>query len=308
MSVGVEEVGDSNAGQPLGIGEFVEARTGGQRVIAAAAYSLDRVTAMTDTLVTKVLLSGNEETVKATGVELADGREIFAKREVIILAGAIRTPQILMLSGIGSKKELARHGIECLVDSPDAGGNLWGHVVFDQFWQLRNPNIGAAIGSTKWTDLVFLNGNPSDWYTTISIPRDGLLHAPSKDEKEAMKDQKALLATPRCHIGNFVFYAALPFDGSRVRTFTLNLLPTSRGTVILPSSDPAAKPIIDRNFNATEADRYRICTGVRMVIKMMNSPAGKEMVVGEAAPEGFKALSENSTDEEIEARFCVPAR
>jgi hypothetical protein len=120
--------------------------------------------------------------------------------------------------------------------------------------------------------------------------------------------EDALLATPRCHIGNFVFYAAPPFDGSRVRTFTLNLLPTSRGTVILPSSDSAAKPIIDHNSNATETDRYWIRTGIRRLIKMMNSPAGREMVVGEAALEGFKTFSENSTDEEIDGRFCVAAR
>jgi choline dehydrogenase-like flavoprotein len=85
---------------------------------------------------------------KAGGVELSDGREISATREVIVSAGAIRTPQLLILSGIGPKEELARHGSEQLVDSPEVGKNLWDHVCFDQVWELRNPEIGTAVGST----------------------------------------------------------------------------------------------------------------------------------------------------------------
>ncbi|TVY80304.1 Alcohol dehydrogenase [acceptor] [Lachnellula suecica] len=302
--VGIKEAGDVNAGSPLGLAECVEARTAGQRVTAPAAYPLDRMTVLHSTLVKKVLISKKEDGTKlATGVELSDGRQISAKREVVISAGSIRTPQILMLSGIGPEEELERHGIEQLVDSPEVGKNHWDHVGLTQCWKLQNPEIGAAIGSPKWTDPAFSTGNPLDWYTTSSVPQDELLAALSQDKHAASTGDDALVASPRCHLGLIVQYFGIPLDGSLITSYALNLMPTSRGTVTLSSTDPAANPIIDHNIYATEADRFRIRSGARLFAKMMSTPAGKEMVVGEAVPEGQKAISENSSDDEIDARF-----
>jgi len=80
---------------------------------------------MLNTLVKRVLISA---TRAANGVELADGRQVFAKWETILSAGALRTPQILMLSGFGDPEEIEKHGIEYLLHSPDVGKNLWDHL------------------------------------------------------------------------------------------------------------------------------------------------------------------------------------
>lgn len=309
-SMGVKEVADINCGAPLGLAEFAESRVDGKRVNAAATYALDKVAVMSDTLVTKVLINSKKNgTSEATGVELADGRKIFVKREVVISAGSIRTPQLLMLSGIGPREELARFGISQLVDSPDVGRNLWDHACMLQLWKARNPKEGIAIGPS-WTDPAMLNSNPQDWSANISVPDEELRAALSKDGNQASKEENALLGSSRCHLGFIVVYnsfAHLPKDGSLVRTITLNLLPTSRGTVTLSSVDPMAKPVIDHNFYATEADRYKIRTGARTTAKLMNSPPVKELILGELVDEGQKPLTETSTDEEIDARFSQAA-
>jgi hypothetical protein len=93
-----------------------------------------------------------------------------------------------------------------------------------------------------------------------------------------------------------------PTDGTLITGYALNKLPTSRERISLPSSDPMDKPKIDNNHYATEADRYRLRTALRLMSKAFNTPAGKEMVVGEAVPEGMKVITATSTDEEIDVR------
>ena len=78
---------------------------------------------MCNTLVHKVTFTD----LKVTGVELADGRKITARKEVILCAGAYRTPQLLMLSGIGPSATLAKHKIPLIYDAPQVGQNLHDH-------------------------------------------------------------------------------------------------------------------------------------------------------------------------------------
>lgn len=299
-----QESGDINDGSPLGVAEGVEARKDGKRVIASEVYPLDGVTVASSTLVRKVLFTSTYEGEKvATGVELTNGRAFTTRREVILCAGAFRTPQLLVLSGIGPPEELKKHGIECMAASPEVGKNLWDHLILLQRWKLRNPNLAGAVGSAKFhADPAFLKGNPMDWYTTVSVPKNELNSALEKDGEE-VADSDLLLAGPRCHLGLFVNYVGLPIDGSLITTFLQNLLPTARGKITLASTDPADNPIVDHNHYSTEADRYRLRTGVRMATKLMKTPAGKEIVVGEAIDEGLVAISDTATDAEIDVRL-----
>jgi choline dehydrogenase-like flavoprotein len=297
--LGIKEVDDINAGSPLGMADIVESRIKGQRVVASAAYSLEGVTVMTSTIARRVIISSSKV---ATGVELADGRIFIAKSEIILSAGSVRTPQLLILSGIGPAEELNKHGIEQIVDAPEVGKNLWDHLGLIVNYKLRHPEIGAAIGSPAWVDPLFQNGNPIDWFTTSSVPREKLKTALSKDSGTDIPDDHHLLLSPRCHLAFFVQYVGRPIDGTLITGYALNKLPTSRGRVSLGSSDPADKPKIDNNHYATEADKYRLRTGLRLMSKMFNTPAGKEMVVGEVVPEGMKAITATSTDEEIDVR------
>ena len=304
-AVGVDEIKDINGGSLLGLAEIVEARTEGQRVISSAAYPLKGVRVMTSTLVNRILITSLDDGTKvATGVELADGRKYGAKREVVLSAGSYGTPQILKLSGIGPTEELTRHDITPLVNSPEVGKNLWDHLRSTQMWKLRHPEIGASVGSSKWTDPAFRNGNPMDWWASHSIPQEGLKQALAADEGGMeMAEQHSLFTANRPHLACVVNYVGMPMDGSLVTTYVINHLPTSRGTVTLASRDPAEEPVIDPNHFSTEADRYRIRTGQKMLLKMLGTPAGKEITVGEAVPEGYQPLTLDSSDEEMDVRI-----
>lgn len=84
---------DADAGNAQGIGDYTENRRNGTREIASNAYSLDGVTILTETMVQKVIFSKHGNVTQAAGIELANGTQIFGD-EVILSAGAIRTPQV----------------------------------------------------------------------------------------------------------------------------------------------------------------------------------------------------------------------
>ncbi|KAK6200681.1 hypothetical protein LQW54_009642 [Pestalotiopsis sp. IQ-011] len=100
---------------------------------------------VTEALVEKILLTEQTSTNKlgATGVAFTgkDGqkRQITAKREVILAAGAVKTPQLLEVSGIGNKDILEKHGIECLLNNPDVGENLQDHGFVPLCWEVEDP-------------------------------------------------------------------------------------------------------------------------------------------------------------------------
>lgn len=116
--VGVSYKRDMNDGNPLGLGELIENRVNCVRHIASSAYGLKNVEIVTETLVRRVVVTDKDSLKVATAVELTGGHEdtghriIKARREVIISAGTYRSPQILMLSGLGPQEELKKHGIQ----------------------------------------------------------------------------------------------------------------------------------------------------------------------------------------------------
>jgi choline dehydrogenase-like flavoprotein len=240
-------------------------------------------------------------------VRLADGRVFTASEEVILSAGAIGSPQILLLSGIGAMEDLEEHGIEQLVDSPEVGKNFHGHMCVSQWWELLEPEKGFAVGSPNFNYQSLEKGFPGDWCITQTMPHDGLKAALAKEE-EVVTDSHPLLSPPRSHTESFLLYVAenkadpiVPTDGSHVTTTVMTMLPTSRGTVTLASRDPAAPPWIDPNYYATEADKYIVRTGLRKIMEqMMETKEGKAMVKRQTVAEGRKQLSPKSSDEEID--------
>lgn len=131
-AVGLEQIPDANAGSPQGFADLTENRKNGKKQLATDAYPLTGIKVMTEALVKRVVVEQVDGKNVATGVELASGAAITAKKEIIVSAGAYRTPQVLMLSGIGSSEELMKHGIEPVVDLPEVGKNLHDHLGIPQ--------------------------------------------------------------------------------------------------------------------------------------------------------------------------------
>ncbi|CAJ2503739.1 Uu.00g111330.m01.CDS01 [Anthostomella pinea] len=302
---------DGNAGNPLGVAELQENRENGQRQVAAAAYPLDGIEVMTDTMVEKVLIengAGEEGGLTAVGILLANGDEIRG-REVIVAAGAIRSPQVLMLSGIGPAADLAKHDIPILLDNPEVGNNLADHGIAWHPWKVKDLAVGRALGSSNpvFNEPQYGWVFPFDFVVSTDVPKEGLAAAIAEDEG-AIPDPAThpLLAHARTFVEHVLMYAGA-VDGSLVTFGIITMLPTARGSIRLASAHGQDAPLIDPNYLGTAVDRYVAREAVKLQIRYAGSYAtviGREILDGEAGAPGFdEVLSIDSTDEYIDARI-----
>jgi choline dehydrogenase-like flavoprotein len=308
--LGVQMVRDGNGGVPLGIAEMVENWRDGKRQCASDAFGLLGVKVLTNTMVQRIIIDEIAGTKTATGVQLVGGHIISAMHEVIVSCGTYRTPQVLMLSGIGSPQVLASHGIPLTVSNPEVGRNFHDHFALCIWWKLKNPELGLAIGTPLWQDSAYRKGLPADWVVYQHVPRELLEEALQIDGN--IIDAGDLLHPQRCHTETLVPYAPagapiadvkLPFDGTHITTAILGMTPTSRGSISISSADPLADPVIDPNYYATEVDRVVLRYGIRQSLKLLQETSdGIAFVEREVPPEGFPTLKADSTDEEIDAR------
>ncbi|KAA8647815.1 hypothetical protein EYZ11_010205 [Aspergillus tanneri] len=310
--IGVKYNPDANAGMPLGLADIGENWRKGQRQLASEAYGLSRrqgISIITDTLVAKVILKEQDGQQVATGVKVVNGHEYHASKEVIISAGTYRTPQVLMLSGIGPAEELAKHNIPQLVNAPEVGRNFHDHFGFLQSWKLRHPEQGLSMGTPLWESPAYAMGVPYDWNVTLQTPSDELMRALQADDGQAPEDHP-YLDPDFAHSEILVIYAPIsqsvvefetPMDGTHISTAVLLMAPTARGQITLANADPANAPVIDPNYYSKEVDRAIMRDGIRKVAKLLlDTPEGKGMVEHEVPQPDNGLIKPDSTDEEID--------
>lgn len=317
-----EEVGiqklpflDANAGIPLGVGDFYENRRQGRRQIAPVSFPLNGIAIMPNTIVAKILFKKksaySQGHVQACGIQLADGTEIHGK-EVILSLGAIRTPQLLMLSGIGPANELAKHGIEVMLDAPHVGDNLSDHGRIGTMWKLNPSWSGSALGPGNeiFQQPQYRWGLPLDFVVTTGIQnKAGLAEAIEADEGVAPDPAThPLLNQDRAFNEHLIMYTD-GGNGSAITFVLVNLLPTSRGKLTMSTSDINDPPLIDPNYNSTEVDKFVMREGLRLQIKLAGSKfatMGRDILGGELGIPGFEGtLTSASTDEYLNSRVAA---
>ncbi|KAL8679069.1 MAG: hypothetical protein Q9186_004609 [Xanthomendoza sp. 1 TL-2023] len=309
---GFHENADLNAGSLHGFAPWVENWNDGSRQHSAKVFDLSGIHLITKIGVSRIILNEHQA---ATGVELLDGRSLTASREVIVSCGAHKTPQLLMLSGIGPEDELKKHGIPQRVGSPTVGRNHFDHLSLHQAWKLRYPERGLAMGSPAFNDPEYAKGFPVEWIGTYPVPEQ-ILAAASQQDAISLNSSSSPKPPPgfifnRASIGLLVAYAPLnlggaydiPLDGSHISSGALLYQPTSRGRITLASGDPADEPIVDPQYYTTSIDNELLRSGVRRVAELMQTPAAKEMVDGETPPKGLPVLGSDASDEDIDARI-----
>lgn len=145
---------DVNAGDPIGMGMGTVSIHNGHRITAASTYVKHRSSNLfvkTDSLVARVVFHDN----RAIGVVTSDGREYRATKEVILAGGAINTPQTLLLSGVGPKDELDRHGITLVHHLEMVGRNLQDHCF---------SAVGIALEKAPDSQVVSQSPSPMGWF------------------------------------------------------------------------------------------------------------------------------------------------
>jgi choline dehydrogenase-like flavoprotein len=286
-------------GRTKGLAEMCENSHNGMRQPSHMAYPLDKVDVLTNTVVHRVIFTDNT----ATGVELADGRVIAAKKEIILCAGTYKTPQILMLSGVGPSATLGNLDIPVVYDSPHVGQNLHDHFAVYFAYRLRDPSAGYALGSPVWKDPDLFKCWPWDWVVNEPTPADIMKRHMSETEKPELNRYEVI-----------TIYAppglpGIPMDGTHITTSTMLLRPTSRGEVSIRSSDPKDQPLIKPNYFSTPVDRDTLIHAARRTLTaMLTTDSLKSMIEAESPPsgEGFEKLTPltaDASDEEIEDRI-----
>jgi choline dehydrogenase-like flavoprotein len=263
MQSGHRRNNDFNGAEQLGVGRYQVTQRNGVRCSAAAAYlnpSLDRpnLCVFTDTLVLRLLFEGR----RAIGVSVHRyGQEetLFAGREIIVSAGAYGSPQILMLSGIGSADDLTPFGIRPIVDLP-VGTNLQDHPLLSMCYLTDERSLFGA-GSADDVALYQQGRGP----VTSNIGEGGVFLSTCGDER--VPDCQFIMAP----VMYFDEALSAPIDHAFTVATTL-LKPTSRGRVALRSARPDAKPRISHNYLATEHDRATMIASVRLAMDIFRRP------------------------------------
>ncbi|MBI3525602.1 MAG: choline dehydrogenase [Betaproteobacteria bacterium] len=265
--------GPSQAGAFLyQVTQFHDKARNGQRCSAAAAYlhpvlARNNLTVLTSAHARRILFEGK----KATGVEYqrhGQIQQVHARREVLLSGGAFHSPQLLMLSGIGPRGELARHGIPVVHELPGVGQNLQDHLDF------------ILSYSSKDTDMFGIG--------------PGALIKQIGEYRQWRRDGAGLLATPFAEGGAFVrsdatvdrpdlqLHFVISIVDNHARKLHLGhgfschvcvLRPHSRGEVFLESADPLAAPGIDPKYLSDQRDLKLLLRGAKLTHRILESPA-----------------------------------
>jgi choline dehydrogenase len=270
--MGVPTTQDFNTGDNEGVGYFHVNQKRGLRMSVATAFLkpvLNRPNLRLETgvLVEKIVFEGK----RAVGVQFRQNGKLIearARGEVVLSAGAIGSPQILQLSGIGAPDWLTALGIATLHEKPGVGRNLQDHL------QQR------AI--FKVTGVKTLNGT---YHSLVGRVLMGMEYALFRSGPLTMAPSQLGIFTkssPDHERANIEFHVqplSLDKFGEPLHRFpaitvsACNLRPTSRGTVRLRSGDPAAKPVIAPNYLSTPEDRRVAADAIRVTRRLMKQPA-----------------------------------
>ncbi|KAJ5388531.1 Glucose-methanol-choline oxidoreductase [Penicillium cosmopolitanum] len=268
------------------------------------------ITIQADTTVDKVIFNKQGGQPRATGVVTkgTDGsfKTFFARKEIIISGGAYCSPAVLLRSGIGSRKELEKHQIECIVDSPGVGKNLMDHLIVFMFYETEKAgltndyhvyhgdNFDKTYAEYKEKKTGFLSTFPFGAFAFARIDdrlKDEPLwknapRLPGRDPMGLTPSQPNIeFFTTECY-GGPKQYDQFPIDQKHAFSMIAELFaPKSRGSVTLNSTNPMENPIVDCNYLADPMDLLVLSEACRFGNEVVMKGAGtKDIVKGSWPP------------------------
>ncbi|MGA0024966.1 MAG: GMC family oxidoreductase, partial [Burkholderiales bacterium] len=293
VEAGIPATEDFNRGDNFGVSRFEVTQKKGVRWSAARAFldpakSRPNLTVVTGALVKKLRLDCR----RVTGVEYFQGNQekfAAARRATILSAGAIGSPQILQLSGIGPAPLLRQHGIPVVHELP-VGENLQDHL------QLRL--------AFRVTNAVTLNTLLDSWWAKAKMGLEYALHRtgpltmpPSQIGAFARSDPGQATPNLEYHVQPISLdrFGVPPHKFPAFTASVCNLRPTSRGHVRITSADPCAYPAIAPNYLSTDEDRRVAVDAIRLTRRIVNESAALKPF----QPEEFMPGPQLQTDEDL---------
>jgi choline dehydrogenase len=288
QALGFPASSDFNGGSPEGVGYYQINTRGGWRASTANAFLHPARKRKNLKLLTHAHVSRVEiEDGRANGVAYTRKGGSFtakARREVILSGGAINSPQLLMLSGIGDAEQLKSVGIMPRIDAKAVGQNLQDHIAVSYFYKVRtatlndqlHPFLGKVRAGLRYmADRAgplslsvnqsggFVRSNPSKQHPDLQ-----LYFSPVSYTKTPLSERKLLNPDP---------FSAFLLSHNPCR-------PTSRGHLTLASADPAKHPIIHPNYLATQSDIDEVLAGNRLLRQLAQTRPLADIITEEIIP------------------------
>ena len=301
VQAGIPATEDFNRGDNEGVGFFEVNQKNGWRWNTAKAflrptcYARPNFELWTGAQASELVLENHPGTAKplrCTGVKVWNGREMVtahAHREVILSAGAVASPQLLQLSGIGPSALLQSKNIALRLDLPGVGANLQDHLQIRTVFKVKNTPTLNTIASSLW-------GKARIGLEYVLKRSGPMSMAPSQLGAFTRSDPQQ----PYPNIQYHVQPLSLDAFGSPLHTFNAmtasvcNLNPTSRGTINIRTPDFRDAPAIAPNYLSTDIDRKVAADSLRVTRRIMAQSAMQKFV-----PEEYKPGVQYQSDEEL---------
>ncbi|MEZ5767664.1 MAG: GMC family oxidoreductase N-terminal domain-containing protein [Paracoccaceae bacterium] len=218
------------------------------------------------------------ENGRATGVDLADGTRVSASSEVLLSSGAIGSPRLLQLSGIGPADHLASLGIDVVFDQPEIGSNLQDHLDLYCISELSGPYSYDRYAKPHWAaiaGLQYVLGRKGPVASSL-FETGGFWYA---DPEARSPDIQFHLG-----LGTGIEHGVVATPQGGITLNSCYLRPRSRGTVRLQSADPAKPPLIDPNYLADPHDREMSIRGLKLTQEICAQAPLKRYILAERLP------------------------
>lgn len=288
QALGIPASNDLNGNKTEGVGIYQINTAGGWRASTANAFlrpALRRrnLALRTRSHVTRILFADG----RASGIELRRGgqtAQVRARREVILAGGAVNSPQLLLLSGLGDAAALAVHGIETRAHLPAVGCNLQDHLAVSYFYKTRRPTLNDQLYpmlGKVWAALRYAANRSGP--LSLSVNQSGGF---ARSDPALRHVDLQLYFSP-------ISYTKTPIEARKLLSpdpFSAFLLshnpcrPTSTGTISLASADPFAAPRIAPNYLATEEDLGTVIAGNRLLRRIAATDPLADLIIGELVP------------------------
>ena len=280
-----------NSATPEGFCETVVTQRRGARYSTADAYlkpAMNRtnLTLLTDAIATRIIVEGT----RAVGVEYQRAGQtcvVHARREVVLCGGAVNSPHLLMLSGIGDRDHLADHGIETVHHAPEVGQNLIDHLVTPMGFDVEDGSLFSAEKPKQLINYLLrrrgmLTSNVGEAYgfvrsrPELELPDLELIFAPAPFYDEALQ----------------------PAAGHGVVFGPILVAPESRGQITLRSAVPHDKPRIDPRYlsDSGGVDRAAMMVGLRMCAEIAQAPSLRNVLGPVVRPRNCVALDDTTLE------------
>jgi choline dehydrogenase len=287
---------------------FQQTISGGRRADVASSYLFNKdrhypnLTIIVNAEATKLLF--NDDKSKVIGADFSSGQSIYASKEVILSCGAVKSPHLLLLSGVGPKEELKENGIECHLDAPQVGKNLEDHFCGLLFCKPAKKDIGATNtaraeglpGSLpqifKW--MVYGKGlhatsayDATLFYSTDTFKKQEPAWGPDGQIGILSSPSDATFIETNIGFADETNFLKEYYDNPKAQGAVLLpalLHPYSKGTISLRSNDPLDKPKIDPNYLGDQRDVDCIVAVMKKAVELSETPAMKELYSGVALP------------------------